>query len=81
MLDVRDVLATELKKRCFMQAAVAKKANLTEQQLCDIIKKRRKLDANEMFRICSVIGVSPNELFKSAQPPVEAGQDGNADRR
>lgn len=50
-----------------MQAAVAKKAGLTEQQLCDIVKKRRKLDANEMFRICSVINVEPNDLFAAAQ--------------
>lgn len=67
MTDVRDVLAYELKERCFAQAAVAKKAGLTEQQLCDVVKKRRKLDANEMFRICTIINVSPDELFRAAQ--------------
>ena len=67
MMDVRDVLAFEIKDRCFMQAAVAKKAGLTEQQLSDVVKKRRRLDANEMFRICKVIGITPNDLFEAAQ--------------
>lgn len=67
MLDVRDVLASELKERCFMQIAIAKKANLTEQQLCDIIKKRRKLEANEMFRLCKAMGITPNDLFELSE--------------
>lgn len=67
MRDVRDILAFELRDRCFMQAAVAKKAGLTEQQLSDVVKKRRKLDANEMFSICKVIGVTPDALFAAAQ--------------
>ena len=70
MIDVRDVLACELKDRCFMQAAVAKKANLTEQQLCDIVKKRRKLDANELFRLCLATNISPDYLFAAAQDSV-----------
>lgn len=67
MRDVRDILGFELRDRCFMQAAVAKKAGLTEQQLSDVVKKRRKLDANEMFSICKVIGITPDALFAAAQ--------------
>lgn len=67
--DARDGIAAEIKKRGYKQAAIAKMVNLTEQQLCDILKKRRKLDANEMFRICEVIGVDPNYLFAVAQDP------------
>lgn len=67
MEDIRDVLAFELKDRCFMQCAVAKKAGLTEQQLSDVVKKRRRLEANEMFRICKVIGITPNDLFAKAE--------------
>lgn len=67
MRDARDGVAAEIKRRGYKQAAIAEKAGLTEQQLCDILKKRRKLDANEMFRICKVIGVEPNELFVTTQ--------------
>lgn len=64
MSDVRDALAFEIKERCFLQAAIAKKAEITEQQLCDIIRKRRRLEANEMFRICKAMGITPNDLFE-----------------
>lgn len=67
MIDVRDALALELKNRCFMQAAVAKKAGLTKQQLSDVVKKRRRLEANEMFRICLAINITPDRLFSAAQ--------------
>ncbi len=67
MTDVRDILAFEIKDRCFMQSLVAKRAGLTEQQLSDIVRKRRKMEANEMFRICEVIGITPNDLFAAAQ--------------
>lgn len=67
--DARDGVADVIKNRGFKQAVVASKSGLTEQQLSDIIRKRRRLDANEMFRICEVIGITPNDLF------VDAGQE------
>lgn len=67
MRDARDGIADEIQKRGFKQAAIAEKAGLTEQQLSDIICKRRKLDANEMFALCKAMGIMPNVLFKKAQ--------------
>lgn len=70
MMDVRDALAFELKDRCFLQSAVAEKAGLSKQTLSDVVNKRRKLEANEMFRLCMAMDITPNHLFKMAQ-----GQD------
>lgn len=72
--DVRDALALELKNRCFMQSAIAEKAGLTKQQLSDVINKRRRLEANEMLRICKVTGIAPNALFEAvAQDSAQEG--------
>ena len=67
MRDVRDVLAETIKERFIKQALLANKAGLTKQQLSDIVCKRRKLDANEMFALCKAMGIMPNVLFKKAQ--------------
>lgn len=64
MRDARDGIAFELKSRGFKQSAIAGKAGLTEQQLSDIINKRRKMDANEMFLLCRAMGIAPNVLFE-----------------
>lgn len=63
MIDARDGVAREITARGLKQAFIAKKAGLTEQQLSDIINKRRRMDANEMFSICLALDVTPNDLF------------------
>lgn len=67
MRDARDGIAEEIRMRGFKQAAIAKKAGMTEQQLSDIIKKRRKMDANEMFKLCAAMGILPNVLFEATR--------------
>ena len=62
MSDVRDYLDPAIKKSGIKKYIVAERAGLTQQQLCDIIAKRRKLDSNELMSICEAIGMSPNEL-------------------
>lgn len=62
MVDVREGLAREISSRGLKLNFVAERAGLTAQQLTDITKKRRKLDANEMFALCEVIGVTPEDL-------------------
>ena len=61
-MDIRVELKKVLDERCLNQAAVARKAGLTPMQLSDALHMRRKLDANELFRICDAIGISPEEL-------------------
>lgn len=63
MIDARDGVAREIAARGLKQAFIAKKVGLTEQQLSDIINKRRRLDANEMFNLCLALDVTPNDLF------------------
>lgn len=65
MLDARDGIRRAIQNSGLKQIIVAQRAGLSEQQLCDIVNKRRKLDANEMFAICEVVGTTPNDLFKS----------------
>ena len=71
MDDVRDALAAVVKRSGRTQTNVAEQAGLTSQQFTDIIKKRRRLDANEMFRLCEVLNLTPNDLFGigEAAPP------------
>lgn len=64
MVDARDGLAAAIAESGYYQKYIAAQVGLTEQQLTDIIKKRRKLDANEMFAICKVLGVTPNDLYR-----------------
>ena len=61
--DARDGVRIAIQKSGFKKKFIAENSGLTEQQLCDIIKKRRKLEANEMLAVCTVIGITPNELF------------------
>lgn len=67
MRDARDGIARYIRDRGFKQAAIAAKVGLTDQQLCDILKKRRKLDANEMFMLCEAMNISPDQLFKPTE--------------
>lgn len=67
MMDVRDALALELRERCFLQSAVAEKAGLSKQKLSDVVNKRRKLEANEMFQICMAMDITPDHLFEMAR--------------
>ena len=55
MIDARDGLATLISESGYYQKYIAHQVGLTEQQLTDILKKRRKLDANEMFAFCQVL--------------------------
>lgn len=64
MIDARDGLATLISESGYYQKYIAHQVGLTEQQLTDILKKRRKLDANEMFAFCQVLGVTPNDLYR-----------------
>lgn len=67
MRDARDGVAEEIRRRGFKQGAIASKAGLTEQQLSDIVNKRRKLEANEMFQLCRAMGITPDVLFDAAR--------------
>lgn len=66
-MDARDGVRWLIQQSGMKQRAVAEKAGLTEQQMCDILNRRRKLDANELFAICKAVGVTPDAVFKCCQ--------------
>ena len=51
-MDVRVNLKYLIKDRGYIQAVLAKKANMTPCKLSQVINLERKLEANEMFALC-----------------------------
>lgn len=64
MIDVRECLKPAIEDAGFKQGAVGEKIGLNDQQMSDIINKRRRLDANELIGICNVIGITPDKLLE-----------------
>lgn len=62
MTDVRIRLRDIIHERGFTQAVIARKACMTPQQLTDVLRLRRKLEANEMIALCDVMGINMNDL-------------------
>lgn len=66
--DIRDNLKAVINDKGFIQAVIAHKANISPVKLSQILNKGRKLEANELFDICSAIEMSPTDLsnYKSS---------------
>ncbi len=60
--DIRDNLKSIFDSENYNRSAVARKADMFPSQLCEVLNKRRKLEANEFFRICEAINRSPNDV-------------------
>lgn len=63
MFDVRDCLKPAIERSRIKQFAIAEMMGLNDQQLSDIVNKRRKMEANELINFCKAIQISPNELL------------------
>lgn len=61
-MDIRDNLASIVKDRALIQAEVARRAGLTPVKLGAVLLKKRKLDANELLRLCQVLSMSPDAV-------------------
>lgn len=68
MLDIRDVIQPAIEAKGYKQAVVAARCGMSDQQLTDVIKKRRRLEANEMIAICKAIDITPNDLLVMSIP-------------
>lgn len=66
MRDIRLAIKEEINRRGFQQASIAKMAGMTPQQLTDVVKLRRKLDANEMIALCGVMGIDISALVNQS---------------
>jgi len=62
--DVRDTIRGIISDHGFIQSIIAKKAGITPSKFSAILNKHCRLAANEMFSICSAMGVEPDELWK-----------------
>ena len=47
----------------FLKKGVAKRAGITEQQLCDMLKGRKVIKAEHVPSLSTALGVQPSELF------------------
>lgn len=62
MVDIRENLKAIINDSGYKQAIIAEKANLTPAMLSGVLNKARKLDANELFVLCDVLNISPEQL-------------------
>ena len=73
--DVRVNLRNVIKDKGYIQAAIAKRSNLSAAKLSQILNLERRLEANELFDVCAAIDMTPMEL-KDYRPrtPSEKGE-------
>ena len=62
MPDIRDQISSIIQDRAHKQAAIAQKAGLTPDQLCAVLKHRRRLDANEFLAVCAALNMKPEDV-------------------
>lgn len=63
-MDIRDCLRETIKKKGITQSHIAKKIGLSDIDLSNRLLKKRKLEANEMLKICNAIDVDPFDIWK-----------------
>lgn len=61
-MDIRDNLSEFIDDSNLVQSKIAKRAGLTPSKLCAVLKKRRDLEANELFNLCDALGTTPEAL-------------------
>lgn len=69
--DLKENIRVAIKERCFMQSAIAGKANMSPVVLLMVLGKKRKLEANELYDLCEAMEISPSELrtrYESQKP-------------
>jgi len=57
--NVRKILDT----RGLKQKAVAEKAGYTEQQFSNLLCGRKRIETEDIMRLCQALNVLPNELY------------------
>ena len=70
--DVRENIKVAMKECCFIQSAIATKANMSPVVLSSILNKKRKLEANELYDLCEAMKISPTELKERYAPRVSS---------
>ena len=60
--DVRDCLREYINDKGYKKTVLAAKAGMSKNALCQVLKKRQRLEANEYLRICDALEVSPTTI-------------------
>lgn len=61
-MDIRENLNNFISDKAVKQCEIATRAGMTPSKLCAVLKKRRTLEANELFNLCDALGTTPDEL-------------------
>lgn len=72
-MDIRENLRCVIKDKGYIQAAIARKANINPSKLSQILSKDRRLEANELFDICNAVNMTPTELKEYSNISSEKG--------
>ncbi len=62
MPDVRDQIASIIEDKAMKQSTIAARAGLTPDKLCATLKGRRRMDANELLRVCAAMDMTPEQV-------------------
>jgi len=62
MSDVRDSITRIIRDRAHNQGVIARRAGMSPDKLCSVLRHRRRLDANEFLALCIALGMSPEAV-------------------
>lgn len=62
MFDIRDNLSLFINEYGYKKSVIARESNLTPSQFSNILNKKRNLHVSELFDICNMLKISPDEL-------------------
>jgi len=65
MITVVSRLRETIKAKCFIQSALAKRAEIAPAKLSLILNSKRRLTVEEFLRLCAVLEISPDEMAQS----------------
>lgn len=63
-MTIGEAIAESIREKGIKQRFVAEKAGISAQQLSDVCKGRRRMEAVECFNVCDAVGIDVNELRK-----------------
>ena len=76
-MDIRDNLRQLINDKGLIQSVLAERASLTPAKHSSILRKTRKLDANELFDLCHVLEINPEDLARYPSNNAKASTSAN----
>lgn len=67
-MRIGEAIAESIREKGMKQNFVAEKAGISAQQLSDVCKGRRRIEALECFKVCDAIGINVSELREKISP-------------